>query len=48
MRWLPNLDKSGSTKNLNEYLTKVHKFSGLKKKDENNASIQLYFELSRR
>ena len=39
-----NLDKSGSTKNLNEHLKKVHNLSDPKKKDENNASIQKYFQ----
>ena len=37
-----NRDKSGSTKNLNEHLTKFHNLSDPKKKDENNASILKY------
>ena len=38
-----NLDKSGSTKNLSEHLTKVHNLSDSKKKDENNALVRKYF-----
>ena len=39
-----NLDKSGSTKNLNEHLTKAHNLSDPKKKYKDSASIQKYFQ----
>ena len=38
-----NLDNYGSTKSLNEHLTKVYNLSDPKKKDKNNASNQKYF-----